>query len=136
MKIRFFLIIGILGAAFLSLGLWTGLDYYTYYGTTDQTIVFTCDYPTTGGTAVSYDWRVYHAENKVYVLEGNTNYPGSTEIQLPKTGHYIIEARARNAAGVSEWVKSTDSVYARVDGQPRAWWIYGHVAGPGPIIIN
>lgn len=121
--------------AYLALGVWSGLDYYTYYGTTDQTITFAWDPPTTGGAATSYDWRVLHVERNTYILQGNSTVREVT-IQLPRTGHYIIEIRAKNSAGTSQWIKSTDSSYSTVGGQPKAWWIYGHVAGPGPIIIK
>lgn len=114
---------------------WDPLDYVTYYGTTDQDITFGWNPAADGGTPTSYDWRVYHVERKAYVMMGNTPDSQKT-IWLPRTGHYKIEVRARNAAGTSQWIMCTDPAFATVNGQPRAWWIYGHVAGPGDIIIE
>jgi len=36
----------------------------------------------------------------------------------------------------SEWVNSTMEAFSQVDCKPRAWWLYGHVAAPGPIVIE
>ena len=36
----------------------------------------------------------------------------------------------------SEWINSTMEAFSQVDCKPRAWWVYGHVAAPGPIVIE
>lgn len=36
----------------------------------------------------------------------------------------------------SEWVNSTMKAFSLVNCKPRAWWVYGHVAAPGPIVIK
>ena len=44
----------------------------------------------------------------------------------------------RNAppAMKDQWSISTDLNVSKVDGNPRAWWVYGYIAPPGPIVIE
>ena len=58
------------------------------------------------------------------------------EISPPKAGMYIIQVRACNEAGCSDWAISTSVEFASVDGEPRSWWVYGYTAPPGPIVIG
>ena len=85
--------------------------------------------------ATGYDYRFFHVEQQQYTMTGSTANTTIT-VQLPKSGHYIVEVRAKNDTEQSQWVLSTDVTYATVDGQARAWWIYGHVEPAGPIEIN
>ena len=111
---------------------WETIDYVTHYGYTSETLTFMWD---AGVGATSYEYRLYHVERKVYgdVVETTAL---QAEVQLPRTGHYIVEVRSKNERGCSVWVQSTDAEKSTVDGQPRAWWVYGCVKPPGPIIIN
>lgn len=111
---------------------WVAKDYVTYYGYTDE--LFTANWDLIS-SADSYEWRVYHVERDMYVLSGESATTSFT-IQFPRTGHYIIEVRSKNEYGVSEWAKSIDSTKATVNGESRAWWVYGYISAPGPITIE
>lgn len=115
---------------------WDGLDYFTYFGTTAETI--TCAW-NPSETAEKYQVRALHREQNIYVDFGITNNCEHT-VTLPRSGHYIFEVRAMKledgsatAYLVSEWIQSIDPEVATVDGNHRAWWVYGCVAPPGPI---
>lgn len=111
---------------------WVAKDYVTYYGYTDEMFPLVWDI---GEGADSYEWRVYSVEKKMYVANGVS---GVTEakIQLPFTGHFIMEVRSKNTFGYSDWAQSIDATKAKVDGEPRAWWVYGHVSPPSGLVIE
>ena len=109
-----------------------GVDNYTYFGTTAETI--TVKWETSAG-ATGYELRAYHHEQQIYIWVGSTTNLEFT-YQLPKSGHYTFMVRAVGNLGESTWSESTDPNVANVDGNPRAWWVYGHVAPPGPIVIE
>ena len=108
-------------------------DYVTYFGTTDKTIKASWDLVV---GAVKYEVQIYCVDRKEAISLGNTTMPEKV-IQIPRSGHYIVKVRAINLQNrASTWSESIDPKYATVDGEPRAWWVYGHIAAPGPIIIN
>jgi len=63
-------------------------------------------------------------------------------LALPHTGHYLVEVRAVNAAGASDWARS-DAPQGPPGTTPRPecgaaiapWWVYGHPAAPGPLTL-
>lgn len=113
------------GAAFA----YEGLDYFTYFGTTAETYTVTW---AADPNALINHVRLFNHEKNIYVDLGSTT--GSQwDIHLPKTGHYSAEVRSCNDNGCSEWSKSIDPDRAKVNDNPRAWWIYGYVAPPGPL---
>jgi len=117
---------------------WEKKDYVTYFGTTDQTI--TCAWDAVEN-AEGYQVELYHVERDSITRVASE---GLTDTQivlsLPRSGHFVPRIRAcadyPACETYSEWSESTNSEVASVDGQPRAWWIYGYVAPPGPIIIG
>lgn len=106
-----------------------GLDYYTYFGTTAETyrLAFI-----PGQGAETHEIRLFNHEKSIYIdmatIAGN-----EYDILLPKTGHYSVEVRSCNKYQCSTWSKSINPAESLVDGKPRAWWLYGHVAPPGPL---
>jgi hypothetical protein len=128
-KVRVVLLIILLSATAFA---FESKDYVTYYGTSDQPVTVTWS---ASINAISYELRAYHNEQEIYIWMGDTT---SLEFvwQLPKSGHYTFMVRAVGNSESSDWSLSTDSNVALVDGQPRAWWVYGHMAPPGPIIIE
>ena len=111
---------------------WETLDYVTHYGYTSETLRVRWN---AGDGATSYEYRLYHVERKVYgdVVETTAL---QAAVQRPRTGPYIVEVRSKNEHGYSVWIQSTDVEKSTVGGQPRAWWVYGCVAPPGPITIE
>ena len=114
---------------------WDGLDYVTFFGTTDKTI--TVGWTVSDG-AEKYELRLYNHERDVFEDIGETTAVEYT-FQLPRSGHYTAQVRALclNDAGTewltSTWSESTNAEVAMVNDNPRAWWIYGFVAPPGNI---
>ena len=113
---------------------WEGLDYFTYFGTTDDPIIIAW---TAGEGVEKYQIRALHKERNKYIEFGTTAECEYT-IVLPRSGHYIFEVRSLKLKEgsddkyiTSEWAVSNDPQYATVDGEPRAWWVYGYVAPPG-----
>jgi len=110
-----------------------GVDNYTYFGTTAEPAVL--QWKASNG-AVGYELRAYLHEQQIYIWIGSTTELTFT-YQLPKSGHYTFMVRAVGAGDeFSTWSESTNPEVALVDEQPRAWWRYGYVAPPGPIIIK
>lgn len=108
-------------------------DYVTYFGTTNGQLTVSWD---AQEVATHYEVVLYHVERKVEVpaASGRTE-TNSIIFKVPRSGHFIARIRACDAKGCSDWVESTDATYCLVDGKPRGWWIYGHVASPGTIDI-
>ena len=105
-----------------------GLDHFTYFGTTAESYTVAWG---PGQGAEKYEIRLYHHEQKAYVDQGTTAALEYT-IQLPRSGHYTVQVRSlAQGKDPSAWAESTDSTNALVDGKPRSWWLYGHVAPPG-----
>jgi hypothetical protein len=128
-KVRVVLLIILLSATAFA---FEAKDYVTFFGTSDQTVTMEW---TASANAISYELRAYHNEQEIYIWMGDTT--GLTFAwQLPKSGHYTFMVRAVGSSESSDWSLSTDPNVALVNEQPRAWWAYGYVAPPGPIIIE
>jgi len=105
-------------------------DYVTYYMTTDQMVTAAWD---ASEGAEKYEIRLYCHERNEHLPIGETTECQIT-FQLPRSGHYIAQVRALCTGGGSDWAESTNIEHAAVNGQPRAWWLYGYLDPPGPII--
>ena len=112
---------------------WEKKDYVTYFGTTDKPVTVSWD---AASGAAHYEVHIYCVERKQEIDLGTTTDIKKT-IQIPKSGHYVAKVRTVNAQNQkSDWAESTNPAYATVDGQPKAWWIYGHVAKPGALNLG
>ena len=109
-------------------------DYVTYYGETGQKIQMSWD---SVANATRYEVRLYNQERGVIVeLDENTTPGLSITFELPYSGHFVGQVRACNDEAMpicSEWSLSTNPEVASVNGENRAWWLYGYVAPPGGI---
>ena len=111
------------------------VDYVTYFLTTDKSVVVSWD----GQSAATYyEVRLYHVEREAEEPAGSgRTETNSITFQLPRSGHFIAKVRACiDESNCSAWSESIDADVATVNGLPRAWWLYGHVAVPGGIIMN
>jgi hypothetical protein len=110
-------------------------DAYLYWGTTDKPLKIGWD----AQPENAFVFNLYHYEHDVEMARGSTELNGVT-FMLPRTGHYYVRVCAIADPGDIPLEEncsiSIDATYAVVDGQPRAWWVYGHVAAPGPIIFE
>lgn len=115
---------------------WEKKDYVTYFGTTDKTITCTWD-SSTGAT--SYQVELLHVERDATTIVAVENLV-ATQItfSLPRSGHFVARIRAcpDDLEQCSGWSESVDPLVSSVDGQSRAWWIYGYVAPPGTPSIS
>lgn len=70
----------------------------------------------------------HNADTWVLGDPGEQCLPG---MKVPQVGHYAYEMRACRAQGeetlCSGWSSSQDPSKGRVQGQPKAWWVYGYV---------
>ena len=71
---------------------------------------------------------------QTYQLGTTTN--AQINITAPRAGVFVISGRVWVDGICSDWVSSTDPMYAIVDGEHKGWLIIFTMAGPGPIIIN
>lgn len=101
-------------------------DHHEYWFFTGDTITTAWD-PAAG--AVEYQTQLYHMEQKVPVAIGRTS---STQIQFvcPRSGHYYFKVKSIGETEDSTWSESTDPEVSTVNGQPRSWIVYSHVAPP------
>jgi len=111
---------------------WELKDYVTYMGYTSESITVAWD---ASPFTTDYDVRLLHVEKNVYINKCSTDQL-SMVMYLPKTGHYIVEIRATNDLILGNWCQSASDTHATVNGSPSGWWVYGHVAPVGPIIIG
>ena len=119
-----------------------GKDLYLYYGTTADNITIGWD----AGDGFNADTDTY--EIVIHNPERNMDasmVEGLSEntliIQCPKVGHWIVKVRTQRVLEdgtieYSVWAESTDPKYAKVNGEPRGWWIFTWLASTGPIITN
>jgi hypothetical protein len=109
-------------------------DLVTYFGTTDKSL--TCRWDTIEAYIDEFELRLFHVERDVEtpIANGKTSQNELT-FKLPRTGHFIVKVRAceRDYTFCSDWSESIDPEVATVDGEPRGWWVYGHVAAPGEL---
>lgn len=108
-------------------------DYVEYSVPTNK--IFTVAWSACG-TADYYEVRLYDRDRKIYIDLGSTTDTQFT-FQLPKSkNHYVMQVRATNIVGSSDWSESIDPVHATVNGQSKGWCIYGELANPGTPIIE
>lgn len=111
---------------------WELKDYATYWGTTNEAFTAIWD---TVSEATSYDYRVYHVEMGLYGTIKNT-IATEVDVYFSRVGHYIFEVRSKNSNGNSAWAQSTNVAQAKVEGEPRAWWVYVCLEAPGGPVIS
>ena len=101
-------------------------DHYEYWFFTGNNII-TAWNPANG--AIQYEAELYHMEQKVPVALGRTS---ATQIEFvcPRSGHYYFRVRAIGETENSDWSESTDPSVSTVNGEPRSWVIYNHIAPP------
>lgn len=116
------------------------VDYVTYIRYTGENLTVAWDppEPTTNTTYTAL--QLHHYEHKQDVPAAIAKVPQPTNrvtFSMGRWGHWVVMAKhCRPAANTgdpdecSEWAPSTDPAYAKVDGVPRAWWIYTYVAPP------
>lgn len=113
----------------------TNKDAYLYWGTTDKPLKVAWD----AQPGNEFVFNLYHYESQEEVARGRTEVDTVT-FMLPRTGHYHARVCAVDNPGdpvIEELCSlSIDSERATVNGQPRAWWVYGAVAPPGEIIFE
>ena len=118
----------------------------TYFGTTDNPLTIKWDPAICpvecSPCTIGYEFEIFHIEQEKTIKFGILTV-SQYELQLPKSGHYIIKVRTINTSLLptdvnyaSVWTISTDSTRTRLNGQANGWWIYGYVAKPGMIIFN
>lgn len=114
-------------------------EYYTYFGNTGEEVTVSWDaVAEENPNYITYEIRLKHVEQDIYVPIDTTSNTQVTFI-LPKSGHYIVEARTiRTVTGeepvVGDWTDSTKS--GMIGSELQSWWLYGKVASPGEIIIG
>lgn len=109
---------------------------------------FTTDKPVTVAWDAGNDYQMGDQfELKIVWLETSQEYTVATtpelsySIQAPRVGHFEVRVRTvrpSNPEGerYSEWIRSTDPLYALVDTAAKGWIIYWQMVAPGGIIIN
>ena len=110
------------------------LNHVTYYGTTDNYFTVAWNQSDTGGLPTEYEIRMRHLERDQITAIARVQHPSnSMTLSLPRSGHFVIEIRAINADGSSDWAVSTDPLSCE---NGISWWVYGHIAPVGPIVIQ
>ena len=110
------------------------MNHVTYYGTTDNSFSVAWNYPESSATPIEYEIRMRHLERDQLTAIATVPHPNmSITLNVPRSGHYILEIRAVNDAGSSEWALSTDPESCE---NGVTWWVYGYVAPVGPIVIQ
>ena len=111
------------------------VDRVTYFGTTDKQLKISWDHNTP--QPEFYEVKLYHVERETESPAGiGKTADNSIIFKLPRSGHFIARVRACEGDVCGDWSESINPEVATVDGQPRAWWLYGYVAKPGDIVIN
>lgn len=145
--------------AFFALGAILAVISHHVFGATNLKLSDTATLWGPTGTAFDVCWNLPSADlpiTRVYVrrtrAEGNQTeaigtYPTAqltdgTQGQkclkgqkIPRLGHYSYEIRACMTEDTKElcspWASSLDPTKSTVQGQPRAWWVYGFVPALG-----
>lgn len=109
--------------------------YTTYFGSTDHSVTVSWD--ANDPAPDRYEVDLFNVERGTVEKAGTgTATITSITFKLPFSGHFIARVRACTGENCSDWTESTDSEKALVDGVHKGWWLYGHIAPAGPIIIN
>ncbi len=116
---------------------WVQKDYVTFFGPTNQTVTVAWD-PSPSANYYEVELDQVEQNTKTILPTGQSLTDTQKTFSLPKTGHFIIKVRACNSSinQCSAWASSTDATVSMVGSSSRAWWIYGYVAPPGPIVIH
>ena len=100
-------------------------DYVTYFGTTDKEISVSWD--PNDPAPERYEVSLKNIERDTMTPIWSGPLPPAI-IKLPHSGHFVPMIRACQEEQCGGWAESTNIEVARVDGQPRAWWLYGYIA--------
>lgn len=121
---------------------WERKDYLTVYGTTEVPVTICWN----AGTGRHTHFEIYleSAERGDKFPLDNIPYSGTHyeyPVTIPRTGHWLVRLRSCNADKCSPWIKSESidpatSVCKGTTSQTGPFWIYGHIAKPGGIIIK
>ena len=116
---------------------WLQKDYVTFFGTTDQTITVAWN-PSPSANYYEIELNQVEQNTKTILPTGQSLTDTQKTFSLPKTGHFIVRVRACNISinQCSTWASSIDATVSMVGSESRAWWIFGYVAPPGPIVIH
>jgi hypothetical protein len=125
-----FLSFGILLASISYAADWDAKELITYFGYTSKQVKIEWD---PSDQAVDYQLRLKHVERDAYEQSIVITTPEAT-FNLPRTGHYIVEVRARNVHGDSSWAVSNNIATFNTD-QYKPFWVYGYPEPAGPISI-
>lgn len=128
-------------------------DVATLAGGSSNSITLSWDVDTTSGPEPDYyemlgSWLERPASTKrwSFTLEQvltERPAPGrlhiSLPMKLPGNGHFSFQLRncvnrPPDPPQCTSWANTLDPTVARVDGLPRAWWVYGHLEPPGGVI--
>jgi hypothetical protein len=105
-----------------------------YYGTTDK--LLQCSWPVVA-LAEGYEVVLHNIEKNSDSAAGKTTSTSIT-FKLPKTGHYVVKARAcrKNYTECTDWSSSDNPDEAVVTGLPKGWIVFGTIANPGPPVLD
>jgi len=114
----------------------TLIDSAEYLATTDEWITFAWDDPS--GVAETFEVRLYNVERTSYTGLGTVVAPAqSRTFKLPRSGHFVPEVRSCKGATCTVWSRSTELTFSpSINGQVRAWRLFGYPAPPGQPIIT
>ncbi len=82
-------------------------------------------------------WATWSKEDLLVLIEQRIfrdardyveNYPNATQEDL----YSIIIEKGET----SEWINSTLEAFSKVDCNQKAWWVYGHIAAPGGVVVD
>lgn len=113
------------------------IDYVTYTGTTDKSFKVSWDAQTAADYYVVW-LNNMEREERIELGRPTTN---EFEFQVPRSGHWVAEIQACQTVTdgddtCSESSLSSNSEVAIVNGENKAWWIYGYLAKPGDINLG
>jgi len=112
---------------------WEQVHLVEYFGYTGESVVVGWD------TAAGVEWwevEGWMKERDAVIMQGSTPTAQIT-FTLPFAGHYVFRVKACNVAeGCSTSAVSDDPAFATVSGQPQGWTVYGHIAPPGPVVVE
>lgn len=116
-------------------------DFILYYGTTADTVTIGWDHGNGfNATTDTYELTIHNPERDINVVVITGIIITTHTMQLPKTGHWIVKLRTKRVVtdadpAYSIWAESTNPEFAKVNGEPRGWWIFTWIASTGPIAI-
>lgn len=112
-------------------------DVATYWLTTGEKVTVAWD-GVTG--ADHYVYRIRSLERNALIKIEGREETETTATQfsfvVPFAGHFVAEVKAVAGDKSSTWATSDNKANAQINGEPRAWWLYGHIAPAGGVEIN